>query len=85
MPKQNDESGPHKTPIPKSTARARAIAAAERTVEIHDRVRVAADRVSRDIDELTHPGVPIHISEEDSVVTTLEAMIVERKAASGAD
>lgn len=81
MTKKNDESGPHKTPIP--TARARAIAAAERTVEIHDRVRVAADRVSRDIDELTHPGVPITISDDDSIVTSIEAMIEQRKAASG--
>lgn len=83
MTKKNDESGPHKTPIPKLNARQRAHAATERTVEIHDRVRVAADRVSRDIDDLTHPGVPIPISDEDSIVTSLEAMIEQRKAASG--
>ena len=79
MKKIDDQSGPHKTPIPKSPARARCIAAAESTIEVHDRVRVAADRVARDIDDLTSPGVPIPIGEDDSIVTTIGEIIEQRQ------
>lgn len=75
------EVGPHKEPP--QTARGRSITACEKICEAHDRVRVAVDRVSRDIDDLTSPGIPIEISEEDSLVIVLDTMIKQNKSASG--
>lgn len=79
------ESGPHKdqtAPSATGTSRMRSVTACEKLCEVHDRVRVAADRVSRDIDDLTNPGVPIEISDEDSMVIVLDTMIKQNKAAS---
>lgn len=76
----HSESGMHTSKgvqSAKADVSARTTAAVERAVEVHDRVRVAADRICREIDEMTMPGVPITISDEDSVVTTLEAVIAE--------
>jgi hypothetical protein len=44
------------------------------------RVIGLAKKVSDDIDQITSPGVPIEISEEDSMVTELEAMVDLHKA-----
>lgn len=60
-----------------STAGPRAQAACAHACEAHKRVADLARTVAEDLDQVTQPGVPVEISEEDSIVTTLEAAIKE--------
>jgi len=86
-PRKPTESGPHKDqgsrPTREQSARARSITACEKLCEVHDRVRIAADRVSRDIDDLTSPGIPVEIAEDDSLVIALDTIIKHKSSISG--
>ena len=59
----------------------RAVAASERVCARYDRVAELADKVSEDIDQITMPGVPVEIGEEDSLVTQLETLVEHNRVA----
>lgn len=61
----------------------RAQAACDRACNGYARVCDLADKLSDDIDQLTMPGTPVEISEEDSIVTTLESIVDSPRAVAG--
>ncbi len=56
-------------------------AAKVRFYDSHNEVIRKARRVSDELDQVTLPGVPIEISEEDSIVTTTVAVLESHKEA----
>lgn len=65
-----------------STAGPRAQAACMRACSSYQRVAALAKQVNEDLDEITIPGVPVEIHEEDSIVTSTEAVIEHQIAIS---
>jgi hypothetical protein len=57
----------------------RAVAACARACSAHAHVTQLAHRVTEDLDQITMPGVPIQIDEEDSIVTHVEAMLEQHR------
>lgn len=57
----------------------RAQAACERACAGYDRVIDLATKVSEDIDQITVPGVPVEIHEDDSMVMMVEELAVAAK------
>lgn len=53
----------------------RTAAAAVRATDAHLQVAMLARKVAAELDEITLPGVPVEIDEEDSLVTTIAAVI----------
>lgn len=69
------DPNPKQAPPTTSLAQERAHAACVRACSAHDRVADLARQVTEDLDQLTQPGVPVEISEEDSLVTSIETVL----------
>ena len=65
------------SPRAKQDSIARSNLANARACRAHDDVIKVTQRVSEDLDQITQPGVPIEISEEDSMVTQIESVLEE--------
>lgn len=73
-------------PMPNRSKRASAVgpraqAACDRACAGYAQVIELADKVSEDIDQITMPGVPVELDEDDSMVTSLEAIVIDHQLA----
>jgi hypothetical protein len=67
-------------PRPKRDSTARAATAAKRSCDAQDDLMKKILELSDELDQITMPGVPVEISEEDSIVTQIDGMLAVARA-----